>query len=658
MPFARSQSTANGSNPKARINNQKFRNWPALKSSCVTTKTVPIADHSRNSRSFSDFIHFVCLTCQKCVFNANHDTCVTKFLHEVNSRAKVPSHKITTTYKPIEQISVAKKPERQIPTGHRFYIKKTSTVHEKTKTPRSCLRWKPTGRIFKTVGLRWVPTGKISTSSTTNVDNKPPNGSNEDITNPYECEQTLNVSEGTFNLRAAKGYAQEEGINFKESFALVARLEAVRIFFAYAAHKSFPINHMDVKMDFLNSPLKEEVYVSQPDGFVDPGHPEKVYRLSKALYGLKQALRSTFKLDENIPQKKMIDQKSKRVFLDGGSYGVGETEFARDPDFCGLLCVVQPTKRRLYVMFDSKGDAEQWNTMCQIITNQAIFDAIQLMGYEGDLTVVTFHKAFVSPNWRSPQIKHGEIKLLKGKIKSFKSKLNCHQTSQRLSEGVSYAAKFPRRALKESHRVQKESVSYNGWRKQKIKIDHMEIENVSKPRPTSYKITSHIKASVQRIDPKDKGKKKIERKDEWNLKSEMMIFLKLQELRQTEFLLRSFKSKKESSSIKEKSKVYFHDTIRLLRGNSFCSIKIEAIRNRPPTKNQLRNQMMTYLKHVGNFKPSELKSKKFVDIQAMYEKIKRSDEDFIAIRSVEDDRLIKRMNKKDSSNEKDQEGTF
>ncbi|GJR68765.1 retrovirus-related pol polyprotein from transposon TNT 1-94 [Tanacetum coccineum] len=92
----------------------------------------------------------------------------------------------------------------------------------------------------------------------------------------------------------AKGYAQEEGINFKESFALVARLEAVRIFFAYAAYKSFPINQMDVKMDFLNGPLKEEVYVSQPDGFVDPDHPEKVYRLSKALYGLKQALRSWY----------------------------------------------------------------------------------------------------------------------------------------------------------------------------------------------------------------------------------------------------------------------------------------------------------------------------------------------------------------------------
>nr|GEY60162.1 opie2 pol protein [Tanacetum cinerariifolium] len=68
----------------------------------------------------------------------------------------------------------------------------------------------------------------------------------------------------------AKGYAQEEGIDFKESFALVVRLEAVRIFITYAAHKSFPTYQMDVKMAFLNGPLKEEVYVAQPDGFADP----------------------------------------------------------------------------------------------------------------------------------------------------------------------------------------------------------------------------------------------------------------------------------------------------------------------------------------------------------------------------------------------------
>nr|GEX35409.1 hypothetical protein [Tanacetum cinerariifolium] len=92
----------------------------------------------------------------------------------------------------------------------------------------------------------------------------------------------------------AKGYAQEEGIDFEESFAPVARLEAVRIFIAYATHKSFLIYQMDVKMAFLNGPLKEEVYVAQLDGFVDPDHPEKAYRLRKALYGLKQASRAWY----------------------------------------------------------------------------------------------------------------------------------------------------------------------------------------------------------------------------------------------------------------------------------------------------------------------------------------------------------------------------
>ncbi|GJY55400.1 integrase, catalytic region, zinc finger, CCHC-type containing protein, partial [Tanacetum coccineum] len=89
----------------------------------------------------------------------------------------------------------------------------------------------------------------------------------------------------------AKGYGQEEGIDFEESFTPVTRLEAIRIFVAYAAHKNFPIYQMDVKTAFLNGPLKEEVFVRQPNCFVDPDFPNHVYRLKKALYGLKQAPR-------------------------------------------------------------------------------------------------------------------------------------------------------------------------------------------------------------------------------------------------------------------------------------------------------------------------------------------------------------------------------
>nr|GFC45009.1 Gag-Pol polyprotein [Tanacetum cinerariifolium] len=92
----------------------------------------------------------------------------------------------------------------------------------------------------------------------------------------------------------AKGYAQKEGVDFEESIAPVAMLEAVRLFIVYAAHKSFTIYQMDIKTAFLYGPLKEEVYVNQPDGFVDPYHPDKFYRLKKALYGLKQAPRAWY----------------------------------------------------------------------------------------------------------------------------------------------------------------------------------------------------------------------------------------------------------------------------------------------------------------------------------------------------------------------------
>ncbi|GKD27274.1 retrovirus-related pol polyprotein from transposon TNT 1-94 [Tanacetum coccineum] len=90
----------------------------------------------------------------------------------------------------------------------------------------------------------------------------------------------------------ARGYRQEEGIDFEESFAPVARLEAIRIFLAFAAHMNMVVYQMDVKTAFLNGNLREEVYVSQPDGFVDPDKPNYVYKLKKALYGLKQAPRA------------------------------------------------------------------------------------------------------------------------------------------------------------------------------------------------------------------------------------------------------------------------------------------------------------------------------------------------------------------------------
>ncbi|GJT08187.1 retrovirus-related pol polyprotein from transposon TNT 1-94 [Tanacetum coccineum] len=108
----------------------------------------------------------------------------------------------------------------------------------------------------------------------------------------------------------AKRYRQEEGLDFEKSFAPVARLEAIRIFLANAASKNMTVYQMDVKTAFLNGELKEVVYVSQPEGFIDPDRPHHVYRLKKALYGLKQALRAWY------------DTLSKFLLAQGFSKGV------------------------------------------------------------------------------------------------------------------------------------------------------------------------------------------------------------------------------------------------------------------------------------------------------------------------------------------------
>ena len=111
----------------------------------------------------------------------------------------------------------------------------------------------------------------------------------------------------------AQGYTQEEGIDYEEVFAPVARIEAIRLFLAYATFMGFTVYQMDVKSAFLYGTIEEEVYVSQPPGFIDPDHPDKVYKVVKALYGLHQAPRAWYEtlasyLISNGFQRGKIDQ--------------------------------------------------------------------------------------------------------------------------------------------------------------------------------------------------------------------------------------------------------------------------------------------------------------------------------------------------------------
>ncbi|GKF65281.1 hypothetical protein Tco_0191798 [Tanacetum coccineum] len=110
MLSARFQSTADSSKPKPRSTNHSTRSLLVSKSSCVTITVVPKTDHSKSSSSFSDSKHFICSTCRKCVFNANHDAFITKLLKEVNSHAKIQSYKTRNSNKPVDQKSHTQKP--------------------------------------------------------------------------------------------------------------------------------------------------------------------------------------------------------------------------------------------------------------------------------------------------------------------------------------------------------------------------------------------------------------------------------------------------------------------------------------------------------------------------------------------------------------------
>ncbi|GJX37739.1 hypothetical protein Tco_0251042 [Tanacetum coccineum] len=191
---ARLPNTANGCKPKP-------RNWQASMSSRVSNKDVHLGEH-RKQKPFLKFKDLQCPTCKKCLYSANHDECVLEYLSRLNPRASAQnkdakSHNTTKRYVPVEKTSESKKPERLIPKGHRFSHKKTTTVPEKTRSPKSCLRWQPTGRILKTVCLRWVPTGRLFNSCTSKVESEPTHGSNVDIYHIHACKQTLGLSAGT-----------------------------------------------------------------------------------------------------------------------------------------------------------------------------------------------------------------------------------------------------------------------------------------------------------------------------------------------------------------------------------------------------------------------------------------------------------------------------
>ncbi|GKD51158.1 hypothetical protein Tco_1280134 [Tanacetum coccineum] len=176
---ARLPNTANGNKPKPRNFNQP----------------------PRNQKTFLKSKDLACPTCKKCIYSANHDECILKYLSKVNSRVSAQkkdaqSHKTTKRYIPVEKKSDSKNHGRQIPIGQRFSPNKSSNVYLKTTPPRSGLTWKPTGRIFTQVGLKWIPIRKsVETRYNTN-DSASPLGKETHNPKTVICANSSSLSAG------------------------------------------------------------------------------------------------------------------------------------------------------------------------------------------------------------------------------------------------------------------------------------------------------------------------------------------------------------------------------------------------------------------------------------------------------------------------------
>ncbi|GJX93883.1 hypothetical protein Tco_0348469, partial [Tanacetum coccineum] len=330
------------------------------------------------------------------------------------------------------------------------------------------------------------------------------------------------------------------------------------------------------------------------------------------------------------------------------------------------------------------------------LPNQAIFDAIQLMGYEGDLTILNFNKALFSPQWRflfhtmnhclgskstswdqiptniatavdpSLDITYSliipdsiledsggnqgdqakEIQHLKAQIKKLKKKAKPVITHHRAwMKSVSLKQRLAGKKSLKKKWMQKESVSKQGRKSAKAEpIDAQEIGEDKICRCMRERKGRKAKVMYEDALSTDKEKDSTDRPDERDCK-------KVQEDWEAEEEVKKLAEEEATNAALIQD---FDDIKARIEADRLLALRLQeeerereqaaAIKNRPPTRTQLRSQMMTYLKHVGNKKHSDLKNKTFEEIQALYEKVKRFDKSFNVIGSIEDERKIKELN--------------
>ncbi|GKC67069.1 putative ribonuclease H-like domain-containing protein, partial [Tanacetum coccineum] len=428
----------------------------------------------------------------------------------------------------------------------------------------------------------------------------------------------------------AQRHRQEEGIDSDEVFAPVARIEAIRIFLAFASYMGFIVYQMDVKSAFLYGKIDEKVYVSQPPRFVDSKYPKKVYKVVKALYGLHQAPRvwyatlSTFLLKNRYRRgtidKTLFIKKDKNNIMLMSS--MGELTF-----FLGLQ--VKQKEDGIFISQD-KYVAE-------------ILKKFDFVSVKTASTPIKTQKALVNDEEASDV----DVHLYRSMIGSL-----MYLTASRpdIMFAVCACSRFqvtPKtshlNAVKRIFRYLKGKPKLGLWYP---RVSSFDLE--------AYSDSDYAGANLDRKSTTGGCQFLGRRLISWQCKKQTIVATSTTEAEYVaaanccghHFIRDAYEKK-----LIQVLKIHTDDNVADLLTKAFdvsrriiAQQRSEAIRNKPPTKNQFRNQMMTYLKHVGNKKHADLKTKSFDKIKALYEKVKRFDDSFITIGFTEDERKIKEMN--------------
>ncbi|GKA45615.1 hypothetical protein Tco_0738411 [Tanacetum coccineum] len=236
--------------------------------SSISKKTKSVTAYNDSSNSRTSNVNAVCAECGKCVFNSNHDACVSKYLNDVNARTKKP--KVV----PISASKPKRKMNKSVATPHKKTVASDTTIQKpksyfkelyentnkawkwwiekkcpseykwtQTTPSRPSLKWKPTGRIFSNVRLRWIPTGKLLNSCTGKVDSEPTHGSIVDIPHIHACKQTLGLSAGTsFNGQ------KQQRIDLNADALYNAKQENLRVWLLKMLISKKPAPFLNVQM--------------------------------------------------------------------------------------------------------------------------------------------------------------------------------------------------------------------------------------------------------------------------------------------------------------------------------------------------------------------------------------------------------------------------